>query len=156
MRVENLIMRGHTYYWRARLPARFCGFSFKGLRSVTHICPSLQTTDRDVAVDVARALTLVRDELALNGVGDATADQINCIFAKDRDKMHRRIAMNRIIISEPGVRCADADTFCAASVSGSIVAPATFGAPSTLEGRRGMSQSIKLFWFLSMLGLLKS
>ncbi|MCU0831805.1 MAG: hypothetical protein MUC58_09915, partial [Rhizobiaceae bacterium] len=52
-------------------------------------------------------MTMVRDELAAAGVGDATPEQLNALFKRYLDDAKRRIATHRIIISEPGAKNAE-------------------------------------------------
>ena len=82
----HLLRRGHTFYYRARIPASAL---VRSLRS-THIVVSLKTRDLDRAARRAR-LMLVAMDRAIEEGGGLTSDEVRVRTRHHYDETHRAI-----------------------------------------------------------------
>ncbi|WP_162150943.1 DUF6538 domain-containing protein [Ahrensia sp. 13_GOM-1096m] len=84
---NNLIRRGKTYYWRARIPSSLATFS-----NCTHLCLSLKTQDLQQAECLARRLNLKRDEMSLFAPEKLiTKNDLTTIFKVERERYDEKI-----------------------------------------------------------------
>ena len=81
--IENLVLRGRVFYWRARIPVRFVSEAGNGRLSL-----SLRLSDRKKASVVARRLNALLLQLELMPMAKmATKEQLTKIFALEIDAM---------------------------------------------------------------------
>lgn len=107
--IENLILRGPVFYWRARIPVRFASATGNGRLSL-----SLRLSDRKKASVVARRLNALLLQLELMPMARmATKDQLTRIFALEIDAMRDEVdaldrsARRRGTLRDPEHREAD-------------------------------------------------
>lgn len=107
--IENLVLRGRVFYWRARIPVRFVSAAGNGRLSL-----SLRLSDRKKASVVARRLNALLLQLELMPMARmATKDQLTKIFALEIDAMRDEIealdrsAKRRGTLRDPEHREAD-------------------------------------------------
>lgn len=107
--VENLVLRGPIFYWRARIPV---GFSASGKNA--RLSLSLRLSDRKKASAVARRLNAMLLELELvPNTRMATREQLAKIFALEAEAMRSEIeALDRAArrtgtLRDPEQRAAD-------------------------------------------------
>ncbi|MEX6508891.1 DUF6538 domain-containing protein [Jiella sp. M17.18] len=81
--VQNLERRGHTFYWRARVPARFVAVPKSARLSL-----SLRQSDHSKAAYMARRLNLLLAELtARPSCGMTTKSQLDQLFRSEIERM---------------------------------------------------------------------
>lgn len=107
--VENLVLRGPIFYWRARVPV-----GFRGTGTNARLSLSLRLSDRKKASLVARRLNAMLLQMEMvPGVRMATKEQLARIFALEIQSMQDEIeALDRIAkrqgnLRDPGRREAD-------------------------------------------------
>lgn len=107
--IENLILRGRVFYWRARIPVKFASATGNGRLSL-----SLRLSDRKKASVVARQLNALLLQLELMPMARmATKDQLTKIFALEIEAMRDEIdaldrsARRRGTLRDPEHREAD-------------------------------------------------
>lgn len=81
--VQNLVRRGHVYYWRARVPREFGGDVEKRLSL------SLGVSDHYRARQIARRLNTVLSECGWSGLGKrmSSKEQLAAFFKAELDRM---------------------------------------------------------------------
>ncbi|WP_202617981.1 DUF6538 domain-containing protein [Aureimonas leprariae] len=81
--VTNLERRGHTFYWRARVPVRF-----RQVRRQARLSFSLRLSDHGKAAYTARRLnTLLADLTVRPTAAMTTKDQLDQIFRAEIERM---------------------------------------------------------------------
>ncbi|MBN9249187.1 MAG: hypothetical protein BGO03_18720 [Mesorhizobium sp. 61-13] len=85
--IENLILRGPVFYWRARITVRFAAATGNGRLSL-----SLRLSDRKKASVVARRLNAILLQLELMPMARmSTKEQLTKIFVLEIDAMRDEI-----------------------------------------------------------------
>jgi hypothetical protein len=85
--VENLVLRGPIFYWRARIPARLAASTRSARLSL-----SLRLSDRKKASLVARRLNALLLQVEMMPAARmATKEQLTKIFALEIEAMHEEI-----------------------------------------------------------------
>ena len=81
--IHNLVRRGHVFYWRPRIPARF-----RSARQSSHLSLSLRHSDHMKAGWMARRLNTLLHEMKLGPTADMTTrDQLEALFRAEIDRM---------------------------------------------------------------------
>ncbi|QKV18958.1 DUF6538 domain-containing protein [Oricola thermophila] len=81
--VQNLVRRGHHFYWRPRIPALF-----RSARRSSHLSLSLRHSDHRKAAWMARRLNTLLHEMKLGPTAHMTTrDQLEALFRAEIDRM---------------------------------------------------------------------